>query len=124
MKEQHYEFYYFMINMSQSYNGALFGHSADVTSASPESLDCEGIKGGLSLPDTKAIGDQKAQTVIPLSDLEGWHELSSMTKVVNRIWYEKNKHIYPYSAWEIYDPEKDYTTAVRRDAQGNAFFAK
>ncbi|KFP30062.1 Protein FAM50A, partial [Colius striatus] len=27
-------------------------------------------------------------------------------KVVLRSWYEKNKHIFPASRWEPYDPEK------------------
>jgi len=27
-------------------------------------------------------------------------------KVVERHWYEKNKHIFPASRWEIYDPTK------------------
>lgn len=31
-------------------------------------------------------------------------------KVVERRWYEKNKHIFPASRWEHYDP------SVRRDA--------
>ncbi|KXZ54696.1 hypothetical protein GPECTOR_4g764 [Gonium pectorale] len=29
-------------------------------------------------------------------------------KVVERHWYDKNKHIFPASRWEIYDPEKKY----------------
>lgn len=29
-------------------------------------------------------------------------------KVVERHWYDKNKHIFPASRWEIYDPEKTY----------------
>jgi protein FAM50 len=28
--------------------------------------------------------------------------------VVERHWYERNKHIFPASRWEIYDPEKTY----------------
>lgn len=31
-------------------------------------------------------------------------------KVVERRWYERNKHIFPASRWEIYDPAKDYGT--------------
>jgi protein FAM50 len=27
-------------------------------------------------------------------------------KVVERHWYTQNKHIYPYSNWEMFDPEK------------------
>ena len=29
-------------------------------------------------------------------------------KVVERSWYEKNKHIFPASRWEVYDPAKNY----------------
>jgi len=29
-------------------------------------------------------------------------------KVVQRSWYERNKHIFPASRWEVYDPTKDY----------------
>lgn len=38
-------------------------------------------------------------------------------KVVLRSWYEKNKHIFPASRWEPYDPEKKwdkYTVRVAR----------
>lgn len=36
-------------------------------------------------------------------------------KVVLRSWYEKNKHIFPASRWEPYDPEKKwdkYTVSI------------
>lgn len=29
-------------------------------------------------------------------------------KIVTRRWYEKNKHIFPASRWELYDPTKLY----------------
>uniref|UniRef100_A0A383WCJ7 FAM50A/XAP5 C-terminal domain-containing protein n=1 Tax=Tetradesmus obliquus TaxID=3088 RepID=A0A383WCJ7_TETOB len=29
-------------------------------------------------------------------------------KIVERHWYERNKHIFPASRWEIFDPEADY----------------
>ena len=31
-------------------------------------------------------------------------------KVVQRSWYERNKHIFPASRWEPYDPEKNWGT--------------
>ncbi len=31
-------------------------------------------------------------------------------KVVDRHWYERNKHIFPASRWETYDPEKTWDT--------------
>ena len=59
----------------------------------------------------------------PLDEsLEGARDDPNMTKVVDRRWYERNKHIFPASVWEEFDPEKDYSTAIRRDAGGNAFF--
>ncbi|CAI4213135.1 unnamed protein product [Parascedosporium putredinis] len=39
-----------------------------------------------------------------------------------RRWYERNKHIYPASLWQEFDPEKDYQNQIRRDLGGNAFF--
>lgn len=35
-------------------------------------------------------------------------EDSHAGKVVHRTWFEKNKHIFPASRWEPYDPLKDY----------------
>eukprot|EP00761_Pharyngomonas_kirbyi_P014319 gb/GECH01014349.1/.p1 GENE.gb/GECH01014349.1/~~gb/GECH01014349.1/.p1 ORF type:complete len:321 (+),score=120.23 gb/GECH01014349.1/:1-963(+) len=35
-------------------------------------------------------------------------EESHAAKVVERRWYERNKHIFPASRWEVYDPTKDY----------------
>ena len=29
-------------------------------------------------------------------------------KVVERHWYERNKHIFPANRWETYDPEKKW----------------
>ncbi|KIL69898.1 hypothetical protein M378DRAFT_68685 [Amanita muscaria Koide BX008] len=29
-------------------------------------------------------------------------------KVVERSWYQRNKHIFPASRWEVFDPEKNY----------------
>ncbi|KAI8647757.1 FAM50A protein [Parasitella parasitica] len=29
-------------------------------------------------------------------------------KVVERAWYERNKHIFPASRWEVFDPKKSY----------------
>ncbi|KAJ1813641.1 alpha-1,6- mannosyltransferase [Coemansia sp. RSA 2599] len=35
-------------------------------------------------------------------------------KVCERTWYERNKHIFPASRWEIFDPQKDYGTYTIR----------
>jgi protein FAM50 len=59
-----------------------------------------------------------------ISTLEGATGDASFTKVVDRRWYERNKHIYPASVWQELDPEKDYQNEVRRDLGGNTFFYK
>ena len=56
--------------------------------------------------------------------VEGEDDDASYTKVVDRRWYEKNKHIYPASLWREYKTGKEYDELLkgRRDAQGNTFF--
>ncbi|XP_032318314.1 LOW QUALITY PROTEIN: protein FAM50B [Camelus ferus] len=43
-----------------------------------------------------------------LSDATREKDESHAGKVVLRSWYEKNKHIFPASRWEPYDPEKKW----------------
>ncbi|KFO33750.1 protein FAM50B [Fukomys damarensis] len=43
-----------------------------------------------------------------LSDATVEKDESHAGKVVLRSWYEKNKHIFPASRWEPYDPEKKW----------------
>ncbi|KAI8580963.1 hypothetical protein K450DRAFT_235470 [Umbelopsis ramanniana AG] len=38
-------------------------------------------------------------------------------KVVERSWYEKNKHIFPASRWEVFDPEKNYGKYKIKDSK-------
>ncbi|KAI9497590.1 FAM50A protein [Zychaea mexicana] len=38
-------------------------------------------------------------------------------KVVERSWYEKNKHIFPASRWEVFDPEKNYGKYTIKDSK-------
>jgi protein FAM50 len=72
---------------------------------------------------SKPSAKKSSGTVTPLdSHLEGYHDDPNLTKVVDRRWYERNKHIFPASVWEEFDPEKDYSKAVKRDPGGNAFF--
>ncbi|EDV22348.1 uncharacterized protein TRIADDRAFT_28870 [Trichoplax adhaerens] len=40
-------------------------------------------------------------------------------KVVLRHWYERNKHIFPASRWEPYDPEKSYDRYTISDKKSN-----
>ncbi|OZJ03024.1 hypothetical protein BZG36_03981 [Bifiguratus adelaidae] len=38
-------------------------------------------------------------------------------KVVERAWYEKNKHIFPASRWEVFDPKKTYGAYTIKDTK-------
>ena len=38
-------------------------------------------------------------------------------KVVDRRWYERNKHIFPASRWENWDPAKNYSRAAFSDGK-------
>lgn len=60
--------------------------------------------------------------VFPDEELEGYDDDATLTKVVDRRWYERNKHIFPASVWEEYSPEKDLSKVQRKDTEGNAFF--
>ncbi|KAJ3296902.1 hypothetical protein HK104_001053 [Borealophlyctis nickersoniae] len=42
-------------------------------------------------------------------------EESHAGKIIERAWYEKNKHIFPASRWEIFDPQKDYGKYTIKD---------
>lgn len=71
---------------------------------------------------TAASRKAAALATIPDSELEGFDDDPSLTKVVDRRWYDRNKHIYPASLWEEFDPERDYSQGVRKDTEGNAYF--
>ncbi|KAJ5611239.1 hypothetical protein N7510_007958 [Penicillium lagena] len=105
---QHYEFYYFIANRIPNYSrtgGLLFDYSDKPPPASASDND----------PLSRPSDDQ----------LEGADKDATQTKVVDRRWYEKNKHIYPASLWHEYEPGKEFEekmTSTRRDALGNTFF--
>ncbi|KAI9781652.1 MAG: hypothetical protein M1839_005869 [Geoglossum umbratile] len=116
----HYEFYYFIVNKTKGPSGhLLFDFSTQSTATtipktSPDSYN------PLSKPSTKPKNNGKCDAAD--ESLEGFNDDPNITKVVDRRWYERNKHIFPASVWEEFDPEKDYTQIVRRDTGGNAFF--
>jgi len=43
-----------------------------------------------------------------LADATKEKDESHAGKVVERGYYNRNKHIFPASRWEVFDPEKDY----------------
>ena len=113
---QHYEFYFFIMNKTVGPDQRrLFEYSAEAPPVK-ESSGTE-LAAGLSNP------SKDKQAGLPdINTLEGSADDPTYTKVVDRRWYEGNKHIYPASVWQEFDPEKDYQKEVRRDPGGNAFF--
>lgn len=133
--EQHYDFHHFILNRTTGYNSTpLFPYSSEPTKATPQHL----LASSNNTPEptttqptqdsqpylTTASTRQAAlEARIPDSELEGYTSDPSLTKVVDRRWYERNKHIYPASLWEEFDPEKDYAAgAPRKDGLGNSYF--
>ena len=96
----------------------LFDYSAEAP-LTKESTDSEAKEpeGGLI-----TIPGKDKRPLPDINTLEGASDDPTYTKVVDRRWYERNKHIYPASVWQEFDPEKDYTREIRRDPGGNAFF--
>ncbi|PTB67624.1 XAP5-domain-containing protein [Trichoderma citrinoviride] len=103
----HYDFYYFIVNKTTGPGGKrLFDYSAEAPIRPSSTDDSEAAKA--RQPD--------------ISTLEGYNEDPTLTKVVDRRWYERHKHIYPASTWQEFDPEMDYSTQIRKDNGGNTFF--
>jgi protein FAM50 len=95
-------------------NKRLFDYSAE---ASPVAQTQPAQSVGLSNPSKGG-----AREVTNYTTLEGASDDPTFTKVVDRRWYERNKHIYPASVWQEFEPEKDYQNEIKRDLGGNAFF--
>ncbi|KAI1819804.1 XAP5-domain-containing protein [Xylaria intraflava] len=100
----HYDFLFFIMNKTRGPNGTIL-FNYDVEAPRPPS---EPITNN--------------NTTDPTLELEGASDDPTLTKVVDRRWYSRNKHIYPASMWQDFDPEKDYQKEIRRDPGGNTFF--
>lgn len=98
----HYEFYYFIANRTIGPHGLLFDYPSELDTANPN--------------------PKPESSPNPVETAQGGKEDPTMTKVVDRRWYERNKHIFPASIWTDFDPNVDYKGMVRRDLGGNAFF--
>ncbi|KHE84193.1 XAP5-domain-containing protein [Neurospora crassa] len=116
----HYEFYFFIINKTLGPgNKRLFDYSDDApipASSDPQTSPTAADPAALSTPSSRLAALPDIMT------LEGANDDPTFTKVVDRRWYQRNKHIYPASTWQEFDPEKDYQNEIRRDLGGNAFF--
>ncbi|KAK8166577.1 XAP5, circadian clock regulator-domain-containing protein [Phyllosticta citrichinensis] len=119
---QHYEFYFFMVNKTKGFDGPIFCHSAEPTAGTPLPAKDEDVDPATY--DPLAQKEKKKDRGVTEEDtsLEGFDDDPTLTKVVDRRWYERNKHIYPASIWEEYDPNKDYSSSIRKDQEGNSFF--
>ena len=126
----HYSLYYFIVNKTLGPSGQpLFDYAA---TASQSPIDEPNISSEdqyfdpISIPSkTTNKKTNKNNGLVTSADnrfLEGVDDDPNFTKVVDRRWYERNKHIFPASVWEEFDPGRDYANGVRKDAEGNAFF--
>lgn len=101
----HYEIYYFIVNRTADpiRPGKLL---FDYSGTAPEETET---------PLLRIPGQEK---------LEGHEHDPSLMKVVDRRWYQKNKHIFPASTWKEFKAGKEFEEEARqrKDAEGNAFF--
>ncbi|KAI1172649.1 XAP5-domain-containing protein [Nemania sp. FL0916] len=112
----HYDFLFFIMNKTLGPNGSvLFNYDAEAPRPVQPTTDREPAS-----PPHAALSSAGLQA--PVDSLEGASDDPTLTRVVDRRWYERNKHIYPASMWQDFDPEKDYQKEVRRDLGGNTFF--
>ncbi|KAI1109863.1 XAP5-domain-containing protein [Nemania sp. NC0429] len=114
----HYDFLFFIMNKTLGPSGTvLFNYDAGTSTPRPG----QPIGNDDQTPPLPATLSA-AKIQIPDDSLEGASDDPTLTRVVDRRWYERNKHIYPASMWQDFDPEKDYQKEIRRDLGGNTFF--
>ncbi len=123
----HYSLYYFIVNKTLGPSGQrLFDYASATTTDPPSPISSDDQHfDPISVPSktNKIRTNNHGQvTAADKRHLEGVNDDPNFTKVVDRRWYERNKHIFPASVWEEFDPGKDYANGVRKDAEGNAFF--
>lgn len=124
---QHFEFYYFPANNVKTPDGPIFTFSAERTSATPTFLPEEvaaAVDPAAYDPLARKDKEDKEDKTnkVPDNELEGFNDEPQASKVVDRRWYERNKHIYPMSTWEEYNAKQDYKNGVKKDTEGNSFF--
>ncbi|KAF2428814.1 XAP5-domain-containing protein [Tothia fuscella] len=118
----HYEFHYFIVNRTIGFTGPLFPYSPEPTAATPTISINEEIDLSTYNPISTPGKKEAPKPIVPDEELEGYNDDPGLTKVVDRRWYERNKHIFPASVWEEFDPTKDYSKGIRKDQEGNSFF--
>ncbi|KAI9801830.1 MAG: hypothetical protein M1825_003203 [Sarcosagium campestre] len=119
----HFDFYYFIVDKIKGPSATpLFDYSSQPTTIPVSATATAAAAAGGLLQGRGASGKNDRISSPRDEQLEGFDADPTLTKVVDRRWYERNKHIFPASVWEEFDPEKDYSNIIRRDAGGNAFF--
>ncbi|KAF1936546.1 hypothetical protein EJ02DRAFT_470352 [Clathrospora elynae] len=119
----HYDIYHFLFNRVTGFNGPLFDYSAQPTKATPSATDAKAEEEAAVYDPLNQTRKKKSkESSMPDEELEGFSDEPAITKVVDRRWYERNKHIFPASAWAEYVPDKDLSKVQRKDTEGNAFF--
>lgn len=98
----------------------LFNYSAEAPPARATSNEAYNDS-ALANPLSRSLA-ARSRDVPHITSLEGASDDPAFTKVVDRRWYERNKHIYPASVWQEFDPEKSYQNEIQRDPGGNTFF--
>lgn len=111
-----------MFNNITGFNGPIFDWSAQTTKATPIVKAVDEKANADDYDPMNPMKNKGKEPSFPDEELEGYHDDPAVTKVVDRRWYEKNKHIFPASVWEEYSPDKTYAKAERKDAEGNRFF--
>jgi protein FAM50 len=104
----------------------IFDYSAEAPkkTSEPEPQPEPQRSEGAAAADPMARPKPDAPPPVDINTLEGATDEPTLTKVVDRRWYDRHKHIYPASMWQEFDPEKDYSSEVRRDTGGNTLFLK
>ncbi|KAG5979414.1 hypothetical protein E4U55_005190 [Claviceps digitariae] len=119
----HYDFYYFIINESYGPEGRrLFDFSTQAPLRKQDAESGPSNPSSVGQLSTAASRAAAAKNLVDIRTLEGAADEPTRTKVVDRRWYERNKHIYPASTWREFDPEMDYASEVRKDNGGNTYF--
>jgi protein FAM50 len=138
----HLEVYYFIVNKipdpsvkSGSWGGGerrLFGYKGveemDVAKEggqveSKENGGLETSGEGKEYNPLSRPGEAKTEKKTDDASAEGAGDDPTYTKIVDRRWYEKNKHIFPASTWREYRVgEEGSKGGTRGDGEGNRFF--
>ncbi|KAF2833302.1 hypothetical protein CC86DRAFT_338524 [Ophiobolus disseminans] len=117
----HYDIYHFLFNKVTGFNGLVFDYSAQPTKATPLASDGDS-EPVVYDPFNQTRKDKSKTSALPDDELEGFSDDPAITKVVDRRWFERNKHIFPASAWADYAPDRDLSKVQRKDTEGNTFF--